>query len=392
MTLSAVEAEALRVAHHTPYYAYDVAVLRARARLAREALAGAHLFYAMKANPNPELLRALHGEVAGLDIASVGELQRALEGGWQGTQLSFAGPGKSEAALRLAVSHDVLVSVESLRELDEVARLGAALGKTPRVRLRVNPDTKLQAYRVTMVGGPSPFGIDQAELPQALARVQALGGALRFDGLHLHPGAQCTSVGGVAAALTVGLDLCEGALRLGLPVASLNLGGGFGVVAPGKELDLVAVGQRVRGLLQRFTDVVGQAPRLSFEPGRWLVGPAGLYVASVVSLKVSRGVRFVVLDGGFNHHLTATGHLQPKEAPRLELVNLSAPLRAPVTCSIVGPLCTPLDRLATDLQLPEPHLGDLIGITCSGAYGYTFSPLHFLGHPLPAELVLNART
>jgi diaminopimelate decarboxylase len=113
------------------------------------------------------------------------------------------------------------------------------------------------------------------------------------------------------------------------------------------------------------------------------VGPAGLYVARVVSEKRSRGKHFVILDGGMNHHLGATG----LTGPRLPLINLSRPEAARVSCTVVGPLCTPLDTLGEDVDLAEPRLGDLIGVPGSGAYGYSFSPLLFLGHPAPAEVV-----
>ena len=366
-------AQTLAERHGTPFYLYDLEMLRQRARRAKAALPGS-LLYAMKANPNEQLLRGLHGVVDGLDVSSLGEVERALRCGWSASQLSFAGPGKTPHELAQAVAHGVLLSVESVRELDALA----ALGKAARIRLRLNPSVRAQAYRVPMMGGPSPFGIDEEELALAVERLQRHP-QLDLDGVHVHPGAQCTSVGGFATAVAATLDLVE---RLGGPVRRVNFGGGFGVL-PGEELDVEAAGRRLSSMLEKFQASTGQRLEAVLELGRWLVAPAGLYVARVVSEKRSRGTHFTVLDGGFNHHLGASGHV----SPRLPLVNLSRPDAPKVLRTVVGPLCTPLDTLGVDVELAEPRVGDLIGVLGSGAYGYSFSPLLFLGHPLPVEIV-----
>jgi diaminopimelate decarboxylase len=158
----------------------------------------------------------------------------------------------------------------------------------------------------------------------------------------------------------------------------------LGVLSREEALDVDAVGKRLGPMLDKFRAAVGPIEAL-FEPGRWLVGPAGLYVARVVSTKDSRGTQFVVLDGGMNHHLGATGLLAPPDAPRPRLINLTRPNAARVTRTIVGPLCTPLDSFGP-VELAEPQVGDLLGVECAGAYGASFSPVHFLGHPLPAEV------
>jgi diaminopimelate decarboxylase len=159
------------------------------------------------------------------------------------------------------------------------------------------------------------------------------------------------------------------------------------VLRPGEELDVVAAGRRLGQSLQKFEAATGTRLGVVLEPGRWLVAPAGLYVARVVSEKVSRGTHFTVLDGGLNHHLAAAGHLFGPNAPWLPLVNVSRPGAPLVTRTVVGPLCTPLDTLGVDVQLPEPAVGDLVGVLASGAYGYSFSPLKFLGHRPPAEVL-----
>ncbi|MFZ5441267.1 MAG: pyridoxal-dependent decarboxylase, exosortase A system-associated [Myxococcota bacterium] len=366
--------ETLARQHGTPLFVVDLAVVRARCDRLRAL--PARVLFAVKANPHVELLRALRGQLDGLDVASGGELERALTCGWSGRELSFAGPGKTDEELARAVRVGAVVNVESVRELEVLARLG----QRARVRLRVNPATRLAGYRVSFTGQPSPFGIDEEELDAALGRLRALEPLLTFDGLHVHAGMQCTSVSGFLAAAKVGLDLAE---RTRAP--RLNLGGGFGVLPGGEELDVEAAGRKLAAMLDRFRAVTALPLELLVEPGRWLVGPAGTYVARVVSEKRSRGTRFVVLDGGIHHHFTASGLV----GPRPRLVNLSRPDAPRVSCTVVGPLCTPLDTLGVDVELPEPRVGDLLGFELAGAYGPSFSPLGFLGHAPPKELFLS---
>ena len=385
LELTAQRAADLAATHGTPFYVYDLGLLQARAKQAR-ALPGA-LLYGVKANPHPALLRGLHGHVDGLDVCSGGEVERALACGWAPQQLSFVGPGKTAAELEGALARGVLISAESLRELEHLAALAAAAKTKARVRLRMNPALRVHSYRVPMTGGPSPFGIDAEDLGAAADLLRRHEAWLDFDGLHVHAGAQCTSVGGVATAAGAALDLAARFHREhALPCRTVNFGGGFGALSPTEELDVAAVARRLEGLLAKHRADTGATVEAVFEPGRWLVGPAGLYVARVVSEKRSRGTHFVVLDGGFNHHLGATQALAPLQKT---VLNLSRPGAPQVTCTVVGPLCTPLDSMG-EVTLAEPRVGDLVAVPGAGAYGYTFSPLHFLSHPQPAEVVLAA--
>lgn len=358
--------EALRLAsrHPTPFYLYDLAQLRARAARARAAMP-ATLYFAVKANPHEAVLRALHGHVDGLDVASVGEIDLALRCGWRGDQLSLAGPAKTDAVMTYAAGLGVTINAESPRELTFLTTLTAR----PPLRLRVNPRLHLKAWRVAMTGAPSPFGVDEEDV----AQVVPLLAKLDFRGLHMNPGGQCTSVGGFMAAATALVDL---AARFELPVKELNFGGGWGVTNE-HELNVEAAGERLRALL------AGRELTAFVEPGRWLAAPCGVYVTRVVSTKRSRGTDFVMLDGGLHHHLHATAHLGGEPLP---IINVSRPDAPRVTRTLVGPLCTPLDTFGTH-ELPEPREGDVLAVLQSGAYGPSFSPTAFLGHGAPAEYV-----
>ncbi|MGV3624180.1 MAG: hypothetical protein ACO1OB_25405 [Archangium sp.] len=346
----------------TPYYLYDLALLRERVRRAKRAMP-ATLLFAVKSNPNEAVLKSLLGEADGLDVASTGEIELALKCGWRADQLSFAGPAKTEAALTHAAKLGVLINAESPRELEFLATLNL----TARVRVRVNPRIILKAWRVSMTGASSPFGIDEEELHAVVPLLERLD----FRGLHMNPGGQCTSVGGYMAAANALIEIAD---QFPLQVHSLNFGGGWGITNDA-ELDIEAVGKKLREVLGEREAIV--------EPGRWLAAPCGVYVARVVSQKISRGTHFVMLDGGMNHHLHATAHLGGE---RLPIVNLTRTDGPRVKRTLVGPLCTALDTFG-EVELVEPYVGDLIGIQNSGAYGLTFSPTQFLGHGAPAEYV-----
>jgi diaminopimelate decarboxylase len=349
----------------TPCFVYSRAVLAARVRRLRAL--DAKLLCAVKANPHPQVLATLQPLLDGADVASEGELRAARNAGFR--QLSFAGPGKTH--LERWVGDGVTVNVESQRELDALGALGVPV----RARLRVNPATTFRAYRVAFTGGPRVFGIDEEQL-----------GALRIPsnvnvvGVHLHPGAQCTSVAGVLEVARVGFDLLE---RVGGD--ELNLGGGFGAISPELELDVEALAPKLHAMKAKFPRPV----TLFFEPGRWLMGPAGLYVTRVVNVKDSRGTKFVVLDGGIHHFLAASEVMLPKNAARAPVLNLSRPDAPRVKCSLSGVLCTPLDSLGTDVDVPEPQVGDVLAFQGAGAYGPTFSPLAFLSHAPAPELLVD---
>ena len=374
----------------TPFYAYDRSLLKARVAQLRAALpAGIKLHYAMKANPMPAVVGLMAGLVDGIDVASAGELQVALDAGADPAEISFAGPGKRDIELRQAVAARVLVNVESERELPVLAQASQDLGLPARVALRVNPDFELKGSGMKMGGGPKQFGIDAESVPQVLRRVGALG--LRFEGFHLFAGSQNLRAESICEAQQKSYEL---ALRLAAdapaPVSFLNLGGGFGIpYFPGEQmLDLAPIGANLQELAERAKADL-PAAHLVIELGRYLVGEAGVYVTRIVDRKVSRGQVFLVADGGLNHHLSVSGNFGQvirKNYP-VTIVSQSGTQEREIS-SVVGPLCTPLDMLADRMDLPVADIGDLVVIFQSGAYGRSASPQDFLGHPHVAEVLV----
>jgi diaminopimelate decarboxylase len=374
----------------TPFYAMDRSLLRARVAQLRAALPAAiKLHYAMKANPMPAVVGLMAGLLDGIDVASAGELQVALNAGADPAEVSFAGPGKRDPELHQAVAAGVLVNVESLRELPVLAAASQALGLPARVAVRVNPDFELKGSGMKMGGGPKQFGVDVEVVPELLAWVAREG--LAFEGFHLFAGSQNLRAESICEAQQKSYEL---ALRLAplapTPVQFLNLGGGFGIpYFPGEQrLDLAPIGANLQAIVERAARELPQA-HIVIELGRYLVGEAGVYVARVVDRKVSRGQVYLVTDGGLHHHLAASGNFGQvvrKNYPVAVANRMNSAERE--VASVVGPLCTPLDLLADRMELPVAQVGDLVAVFQSGAYGASASPQAFLGHPGCAEVLV----
>ena len=374
----------------TPFFAYDRSLLRRRVDELRSALPeGIRLHYAMKANPMPAVVGLMAQLVDGIDVASAGELKVALDAGADAREISFAGPGKREAELRQAVASRVLLNVESMREVRLLKDIGAQLGITPRVAVRVNPDFELKGSGMKMGGGPKQFGVDVEQVPALLEAIAAAG--LGFEGFHLFAGSQNLRAESICEAQLKSYEL---ALRLAAhrpeSVRSLNLGGGFGIpYFPGEQrLDLAPIADNLHQLQERAARDL-PAASIMLELGRYLVGEAGVYVTRVLDRKESRGKVFLVTDGGLNHHLSASGNFGQvirKNYPVAIGNRMGATTSEEAT--VVGPLCTPLDLLADRMTLPAAQPGDLVVVFQSGAYGASASPQAFLGHPGCTEVLV----
>ncbi len=374
----------------TPFYAYDRKLLTERVSALRATLPEAiHLHYAIKANSMPAVVQHLSGLTDGLDVASLGEMQTALDTGINPENISFAGPGKTDKELTPAVAAGVIINMESAGEMERIARIGNALSVRPRVSVRVNPDFELKTSGMKMSGGPKPFGIDAEQVPDVLRRAGQL--ELDFRGFHIFSGSQNLRSEALIEAQTNTFELASRlAESAPAPIKWLNIGGGFGIpYFPGeKRLDLTPVADNLNLLLEKYQPVLPQA-EIVIELGRYLVGEAGIYVSEVIDKKVSRGETFVVTNGGLHHHLAASGNFGQvirKNYPVCVGNRVESDITE--TVNIVGPLCTPLDILANKMELPVMEVGDLVVIFQSGAYGLRASPQDFLSHPAPLEVLV----
>lgn len=377
----------------TPLFVYDGALIEARVAALRSALPDRlGLHYAMKANPFAPLLRHMAALVDGFDIASGGELLMAEAAGVPAERISFAGPGKRDADLEAAISRGVTLNLESAREAERALAIAERLDRTPRLAIRVNPDFDLKGSGMKMGGGAKPFGVDAGAVPALARRIIASGAEWR--GFHIYAGSQTLDAAAIiemqSATLTLAARLAE---ESGAMLTACNLGGGFGIpYFPGDlPLDLAAVGTALAERFAALPDVL-QETAFCIELGRYLVGEAGIYLTRIIDRKESHGEVFLVVDGGLHHQLAASGNFGTvvrRNYPSAIATRFGAPVEE--EASVVGCLCTPLDRLADKGGFPRAEEGDLVAVFCAGAYGASASPVHFLGHGPAAERLVNAR-
>ena len=382
--------------HGTPCFAYRAATVRAgwqRLRAALDAsprLAGrARVAYAVKANPHPELLALLAACGADFDCASAGELRAAdAARRGQGARLFYAGPGKRDDELALAVELGARVQAEGWEDLARLDALGAARGATIACNLRVHPAAEIPEERSIIGGnGPSAFGVDEEQVPELLDRAARLR-HVRIAGLHVFAASNQRDARTLTAIHELVLGLAHRLRsRHGLVLEQIDLGGGLGVPYAADEapLDVERWATGLGALIEGPGSFDGE---VVIEPGRWLAAPCGVYLTRVVRTKLSRGTRFAVLEGGLNHLLRPLLTGQPFPVRRVDARSASSasPL-APTT--LAGPLCTSLDRLG-EVPLPEDLAsGDLLAFGMTGAYGCTESMPGFLSHPPAAEVWID---
>ena len=383
----------------TPLYAYDAGTFRSQLHSLRDAVGErVDVYYSVKANPNVEVIRVFVEEGAGLEIASAAEYVRARSAGGASDRILFAGPGKTPDELDYVLSEGIgEIHLETEEEIVLVSDIAKKLGRRVPVALRINPIAAVQGGSMRMGGKPTQFGFDEENADDVVAHIEQHP-SLDLTGVHLFAGTQGLSADTLLAQWAHGIDLARRmAERLGRPIKTVDMGGGLGIpyFASDKPLDLSVIKAHAP---QMFADAAAlpglRDAKFILEPGRFLAGPAGIYLARVLSVKQSRGSTFVILDGGMHHHLAASGNLGQvikKDYPIVLANNLNAPLQEGSQI-VVGPLCTPLDTIGRKVAMPTVNTGDLVAVKQSGAYGLSASPIGFLSHPMPAEVLVEAGT
>jgi diaminopimelate decarboxylase len=385
-------ASLIEEAGDTPLFVYDLRIVRAQVARFRAAMPGeVSLHYAIKANPYAPLLQRMVELTDGFDVASGGEMEMALRSGMAAERMSFAGPGKRDDELRAAIMAGVTLNLESEGEAGRALALAGTLGKTPRLAVRVNPDFDLRGSGMRMGGGAKPFGVD-AERAGALAR-QVIAAGADWCGFHIFAGSQALDADAIIetqrATVALAARLSE---QAGASPPLVNLGGGFGIpYFPGdKALDVERIGEALRETLLERAPVLADTA-FAIELGRWLVGEAGVYLTRIIDRKVSQGETYLVVDGGLHHQLAASGNFGTvvRRNYPIAIANKFGIPPAAEPVSVVGCLCTPLDRLAEKVALPDAGPGDIVAVFMAGAYGATASPSAFLGHRAPLEMMVE---
>jgi len=377
----------------TPAYVYLTDAIEQRLAELRARMGRWFSFsYAAKSNPNPELLRWLAPRVETIDVSSLGEFRLARAAGWAPERASFTGPGKRDFEIEEAIAHGLgELVVESVREAVVADRVARACGRIQSVLVRLSPSRVPKGFGDHMAGRPSPFGLDVESVAQELPRILALGN-LRVLGFHIYSGTQCLKPEAICENYRIFLETFRTVCAdFDLTPQRLVFGSGLGIPyhPADSALDLAQVAGGIAPDLDGFVgDSRFHRTALTLELGRFLVGEAGYFLTRIISVKESRGSRIGICDGGMNNHLPASGHFGMVIHRNYRMHRVGGG-EASEKIDLVGPLCTSIDRLASGVLLPRLEEGDLVAIHGSGAYGLTASPLHFISHPLPREVLVE---
>jgi diaminopimelate decarboxylase len=350
----------------TPFYCYSSATLTRHYQVFAAAFGklDALICYAMKANSNQAVLRTLADLGAGMDIVSEGELRRAQAAGVPGSRITFSGVGKTEREIALALDHEILCfNVESEPELEAISKIAASRGQTAHVSIRVNPDVDAKTHRKISTGkSENKFGVPISRAQAVYALAAKLPG-LKATGVDMHIGSQITDLAPFDDAFALLADFVRTLRADGHTIDHLDLGGGLGI--PYRESD-----DPESYHPDRYAEIVARHVgaldcRLVFEPGRLLVGNAGVLVTSVIYVKQGDGRTFVIVDAAMNDLIRPTLYEAHHDIKPVS-INAASTI---FTADIVGPVCETGDYLALERSLPVCKSGDLLAVMSAGAYG-----------------------
>ena len=365
----------------TPAYVYSADAIEAAYREFEAALAPARICYAMKANGNLAVLRLLAGLGAGADVVSEGEFRRALAAGIAPERIVFSGVGKTEAEMEAALASGILqINAESAPEVRSLSRIAASLGRTASVALRINPDVDAGTLDQISTGRKTDkFGVAWTEAPALFREAAGLPG-LSMEGIAVHIGSQLGDLEPYRRAFRRVADLVRTLRAEGAEIRRLDLGGGFGIrYRDETPLPLAGYAALVR------EEVAGLGCELVVEPGRRLVGPAGVLLARVVAVKETPARRFVIVDAGMNDLVRPMIYGAWHEVLPLDAPPAGADYRP---ADVVGPVCETTDKFAEQRPLPPLAAGDLVAFCEAGAYGAVMAST-YNGRPLVPEVLVR---
>jgi diaminopimelate decarboxylase len=350
--------------------------------------------YSVKANSNLGVLRVMAEAGSGFDVVSAGELVRVLKAGGAADKVVFAGVGKTDEEIRFAIEQGVMLfDVESEAELERIAAIARELGRVAPVALRANPDVDPKTHRYISTGKKeSKFGLD-LERAGRIARDALNMPGVRMIGLHMHIGSQITQTDSHAAAVAKAVRFIGELRAMGHPIDWFNFGGGFGIHYRKQEAPPAAEFARVIVPEVRTTGC-----RLALEPGRFIVGNAGILVSRVIYTKVSGDKRFLIQDAAMNDLVRPTLYEAFHRIWPVEPTGVPAPpddfeagIPRTDAWDVVGPVCESGDFLAKDRCLPAMNRGDLLATFSAGAYGMVMSS-NYNTRPRAAEVLVDGGT
>jgi diaminopimelate decarboxylase len=372
----------------TPFYCYSAATIRRHFRVFSDAFAGlgAMVCYAMKANSNQAVLRLLAKEGAGMDVVSGGELARALAAGVPGSKITFSGVGKTDEEIGAALDAGIFCfNVESEPELDAISRIASAKGRSAPMSLRVNPDVDARTHKKISTGkAENKFGVPLSRAREVYARAAKLPG-VEIAGVDMHIGSQLTDLEPFDEAFTLLAELVRDLRADGHDISHVDLGGGLGIpYHEGDDPQSYHPERYAEIVRRRFA---GLGCKLVFEPGRLIVGNAGVLVTRVIYVKQGEAKTFVIVDAGMNDLVRPTLY-----DAHHDIIPVLAPGdRAEIVADVVGPVCETGDYLALDRKMPEARPGELLAVLTAGAYGAVQAGTYNTRPLIPEVLVDGAR-
>ncbi|HEX2925155.1 MAG TPA: type III PLP-dependent enzyme [Ruminiclostridium sp.] len=372
----------------TPLYVFDGdGITQNYNNMLRQLPENVEIFYSVKANPSLGICQLLNRCGSGIEVASSGELHLALKAGFQPHKIIFSGPGKIEDELEYAIEAGIsAIIAESVSELEKLEQLAAERDLIVNAGIRLNPSYDLPNARIKMSGSEKQFGIDADRLDEVMSFF-AKARHVRLVCIHIYIGTQIFEYEMIIAHVRQMLELSKRIIReYGMDLRMIDFGGGFGVPYFGEStpFDFSSFGKEIKTVFEEYSDIC-DGRRLIFESGRYMLARYGYFLTKVLYGKNSKGTKFLITDGGMNNHVLSTfrGRQMRNNFPLYFLGKTGVK----ETVTIAGPLCTPDDILGRNVETVCAGPGDILCIPNSGAYGLSYSPVHFLGHPCPAEVL-----
>ncbi len=374
----------------TPLYVYDGNKMEQQYRLLQHCVPGCfEVFYAVKANPLLGVLQVFKNTGCGAEVASEGELYLALKAGFNAQDIIYTCPGKTAEGIEMALRNNIgSINIESVYEAALINEIAAREQRfdVP-VCVRINPDFSVAGAGLQMSGQSTQFGIDEDALEDFFEQMRTNFTRLRVIGVHVYSGTQVMK----AENILMNADrIFSLAFRMsktyGFELKLVDLGGGFGVAYKNEEgLDLRALKEGYAQLWEKYGPALKDA-RIIIESGRFLTAAAGEFITRVLSVKISKGKKYIICDGGYSHH-PASFHIGRYQENRFAVMPVNDTGDDEELVTITGPTGTPVDVLARDVMMSPVAPGDLLRIPNSGAYGFTNSCQHFFSGPSPAEVM-----
>jgi diaminopimelate decarboxylase len=368
----------------TPLFLYDCNMLEKNYIKLKNVLPEeVSIFYSVKANPNKRLASEFHDLGTGIEAASYGELKMLQEIGISGKDIILLGPGKSDELLELAVKMDVaFLVIESGKELERIAEIAACMQKRVSIIFRVNPVFK--SGSMISMSGNTQFGMDEEEAVRHFLNKNRYP-YLDFKGIHVYAGTGIMEeeifLSNTEQILKLSMEMQK---KTGERFSFLDIGGGLGVPVYDRDqaLRLDLIKERLHKVVKEYMESFPHS-KIVLEAGRYLIANTGIFLTRIMDIKEVKGKKYLILDGGTNN-LLYSERFGIKIPPFVVVGRQKDKLEKVTLC---GPLCTPTDRMASDVLIPECEVGDVIAFYQAGAYGLTTAPGLFLSHGYPKEVM-----